>query len=451
MTPTRDSLTLRTTFPPTALALFRYAVISAVRGRVLRGQLRPGAIHKTAAEFHVGPDGEARRVSVRSIYRWLAAYEARGLAGLENEPRTTATDGVLEPALITFLIDAKSADPKASIPDLLRLAVVQGLLDDVQQVDRTTVWRNLRRRGVSTARAANNGDQRRFAKAHRMQLVLCDGKHFRAGPRRAKRVALFFIDDATRYVPLVSVVPSESAEAFLLALHRQLMLLGRFDALYVDRGPGFKALDVRAVVASLGIAHILGRARYPPGRGKIERFNRTVNADVLRHLAREDVDPDCGALTLRIEHYLRHDYNLRRHEAVGRPPHQAFLEDERKLEPYDEAQLNSHFWVTETRQVSNDHVVKLGGDWEVPRGLAGTSLDIRRFLLEPEHYCIDHEGRRLRLQRVDLQRNADGRRGRPQPGPADRSTTKGAALTAADQAMAPITNPDGGFVVPKEN
>jgi hypothetical protein len=31
-----------------------------------------------------------------------------------------------------------------------------------------------------------------------MQMVLCDGKHFRAGAARLRRVALFFLDDATR-------------------------------------------------------------------------------------------------------------------------------------------------------------------------------------------------------------------------------------------------------------
>ena len=33
----------------------------------------------------------------------------------------------------------------------------------------------------------------------RMLMVLADGKHFRAGTARLKRVALVFLDDASRY------------------------------------------------------------------------------------------------------------------------------------------------------------------------------------------------------------------------------------------------------------
>jgi hypothetical protein len=54
--------------------------------------------------------------------------------------------------------------------------------------------------GIDTSRGKQpvNRDSRRFVYPHRMQMVLCDGKHFRAGAARLRSMAYFFLDDATR-------------------------------------------------------------------------------------------------------------------------------------------------------------------------------------------------------------------------------------------------------------
>lgn len=434
----------------TPLALFRFRVVSEVLTRVARGEVRAMAVRRTARLAHIGPDGAPRAVSVRSVYRWLSAYEAWGIAGLHNKPRPIASDGVLEPALVAFLVDRKAEDPRASVPQLLKLAVEVGLLRDASDVDRTTAWRALKRRGVTTRRLPKVRDQRRFAYAHRLQMVLCDGKHFRAGPTRAKRVALFFIDDATRFIPVVVVGTSETARLFLRGLHQLLLLVGRFDAAYIDNGSGFIAHDALAVFANLGIAHIRGTAGYPEGRGKVERFNQRAENELLRFLARDDVDPDCTALELRIAHYLRADYNVAPHGGLGKgeTPKGRFEGDERPLQPYpDRDALREHFFVTRTRRVGNDHVVSVDGRaWEVPRGLAGETVSIRQDAFDPLHLLLEHDGRPVRLAEVDVVANARGRRvRRPPPDPDADPPEPGAALAAAERALAPITQPDGGF------
>lgn len=436
------------------IALFRFSVVSEVRVRVARGQVRAHAVHEAAEQVHVGPDGKPRKVGLRSIYRWLAAYETDGLDGLVDKTRSPS-DGVLEPALVQFLVDQKHLDPRASVPQLLRLAAAAGLLPSAEVIDRSTAWRALKRRHVDTRRQRHARDQRRYAKAHRLQLVLCDGKQFRAGSTRLKRVALFFIDDSTRYIPEVVVGTTETSELFLRGFHRLLCAVGRIDAIYVDHGSGFIAKDSSAVIASLDIAHILGLEGYPQARGKIERFNLTAQEDLLRHLTGDGVDPDCRALELRIGHYLRTDYNVRRHEAHGKDetPASRFLADERKLQPFtDEAKLRSHFFVDVERTVTNDHVISVDGHaWEVPRGLARQRITVRRDVFDPGHLLLDHDGRTLRLAEVDRVANANSHRGRATPAaPQAPSDAKGAALTASDAAFAPITNPDGGFAAPDD-
>ena len=134
-----------------------------------------------------------------------------------------------------------------------------------------------------------------------------DGKHFRAGGARAKRVALFYLDDATRYGLDVVVGPSESTELFLHGLYQLVRQHGLPDLLYLDHGPGFISTDTLAVVeGGLGTWLVHGRARYPAGRGAVERFNRTAHEQILRAFdGATDVDADGHALTLRLRHYLQ--------------------------------------------------------------------------------------------------------------------------------------------------
>jgi len=285
-------------------------------------------------------------------------------------------------------------------------------------------------------------------------MVLCDGKHFRAGPTKVKRVVLFFLDDATRFIPTVVVGTSESSELFLRGVYQLLLAVGQVDGIYVDHGSGFTSHDSRAVLANLGIAHVLGAVAYPQARGKIERFNRTVQEDLIRHLTAPDVDPDCRALELRFEHYLKRGYGTRVHSALkGRSPQEAFESDERPLRPYaDLDAIRRHLFVSVTRLVSNDHIVSIDGTaWEVPVGLARQTLTLWRDALDPSHILLEHDGRTVRLQPVDPVANADAKRRKPPKAASTPPSTRGSAATRSFEAdLSPITNPDGGFTAPSD-
>jgi len=92
---------------------------------------------------------------------------------------------------------------------------------------------------------------------------------------------VFFLDDASRFGLGVVVGTDETAELFLRGLH------------------GLRADDTAAACRRLDIHLVLGTAAYPEGHGKIEKFNQTAQAQVLRGLTgAADVDDDCGALEI---------------------------------------------------------------------------------------------------------------------------------------------------------
>jgi putative transposase len=284
-----------------------------------------------------------------------------------------------------------------------------------------------------------------------MLMVLCDGKHFRAGVKRARRVALHFLDDATRMGLELIVGTSESTELFLHGLYRLIGRHGLFRALFVDHGPGFVSEDTAAVLARLRIRLIHGTAAYPEGHGKVERFHRTEFEQLLRMLdGNPEVDPDPGALTLRLSHWMREHYNLHPHEAHdGQSPSKRWNEDPRPLEfPPDPALFRSCFLSSLERLVSADNVISYGSTaYEVPRGHAGERLRITRHLLEHERLSILHEGRLCFLTPVDSEHNAYERRARPPQRPLATAApqTQSAAELLFHDSFGPIVDIDGGF------
>ncbi len=445
-------MTPRASHPASTEALFRFLVVSDVLGQVARGQVQAEAVESVVRYPHLTPDGHLRAVGKRTVYRWLKAFREGGIGALEPAARKRTDSSVVLPdELLAFLAAQREADPRASIPQLLARARQAGVIAPTDKVHRSTVWRAMVRMGLETRRrkTQKNRDARRFAYPNRMQMLLCDGKHFRAGATRAKRVALFFLDDATRYGLHVVVGPSERADLFLHGLYQAVRRHGLFDLAYLDHGPGFIANGTAQSVANLGAMLILGTVGYPSGRGKIEKFNQTAKGAVLQALdGNPAVDPDCGALTLRLQHYLAEIYNQRPHEGIGdQTPWKRWHDDPRPLRfPESDAWLRSRFVVYEDRVVTNDNVVSLdGAAFEVPRGHSGQHLTVHRRLLD-DTFAILHDGRLVQLHPVDLAANANARRGRlGEQVPADDVLAPTAAGLAFQRDLGPIVGSDGGF------
>ncbi len=437
-----------------AEALFRFRVVSEVLTEAMRGQKRGfgWAVKVVASRPHAQLDGSSRKVSARTLYRWVAAYERGGLSALEPaERQRVATSAVLSETLVSFLREEKETDPLASVPELLERARERGKLGRLEVVDRSTVWRAIVRMGLPTRGrpTKHEGDTRRFAYPHRMQMVLCDGKHFRAGVNRLRRVALYFLDDCTRFALHAVVGTSgESAELFLRGLFETVQRHGLMDALFLDNGPGFIADDTYRVMGQLERALIFGTKAYPEGHGKIERFNQTSIAAVLRSLdGAVEVDPAPHALELRLQHYLGR-YNDRPHESLDKQtPRSRWEADSRELcFPENESQLKERFVLTEARRVSKDHVIQYeGGLYEAPRGLSNQQVLVHRQVLTGE-LSVPRGEHLVRLHPVDLAGNARDRRGRPTaPVPDQVAPVKTAATLAFERAHAPVVDADGGF------
>jgi len=221
-----------------------------------------------------------------------------------------------------------------------------------------------------------------------------------------------FLDDSTRKVLAAIVGKTETTKLFLRGVHKLIMSVGIPTSMFVDCGSGFISHDTVAVMARLGIHFIHGTAGYPEGHGKIERYNRTQWADLLRTFSGDPaVDPSLSSLTSRCQHYCETIYNNDNHSSIGMSPNQKWDADTKPLNiPDDFRSLERHFVVTRKRKVSRDNVIKNNGaNLEIPNGYAGKIVVIEDHLLHNAQYFM-HNGERVKLIDVDLVANAKEKR-----------------------------------------
>jgi hypothetical protein len=97
-----------------------------------------------------------------------------------------------------------------------------------------------------------------------------------------------FIDDACRLIPLSTFTFSEGAVAYLQVLEQAIRRRGIPKRLHVDNGSAFRSRALALVCAKLGIALIHAKPYTPQGKGKMERWFRTVRMQFLATLAPEN-------------------------------------------------------------------------------------------------------------------------------------------------------------------
>ncbi|CAO0821480.1 transposase [Desulfarculales bacterium] len=99
-------------------------------------------------------------------------------------------------------------------------------------------------------------------------------------------------------------------------MRQALLKRGLPRKLYLDNGPAFRSHHLEKITASLGIALVLSPSYVLQGRGKIEKFFRTVRAQIF-HGFKGDTLQDMNEA---LECWIRDVYHQRKHLGSGQAP-----------------------------------------------------------------------------------------------------------------------------------
>lgn len=299
------------------IALFRYGVVREAADPKLTKAERGRVVRAMAAMAHTGPGGEPVRVSRNTIDRWVRAYRSGGFGGLRPGPRRVEPRTPAE--ALELAVKLRKEDPLRSgahIAEVLRVA--QGWSPHPRTLERHFKALGLTRAALTGTNVAFG----RFQADYPNELWTGDALH---GPVvGAKKAILFaFIDDCSRVVAGHRWSYSEDTLAAQAALRRGILSRGLPGTVYLDNGSPFVSRQLLRALAVLGVRLVHSRPGRPEGRGKIERFFRTVREQFLVEVAHSGIT--ClEALEERFVAWLEQSYHRREHSEMAEAPIERF-------------------------------------------------------------------------------------------------------------------------------
>lgn len=405
------------------VALFRYGVIADL---IHLPPGSPGITEKLRAKASIDytiPGSRRTRIAVETLRDWLKRYRKGGFVALLPKPRTDrGQPRRLPDAVAEALIAMKEQHPKLSVRLVIERVRESGAIPADLPVPSSTVYRLFTREGLMVKKtdAPTGTDRRRFAFKHAGELWMSDVMHgITVGDgagRRRKTYLIAFIDDATRVIPYAAFAFAENTVAFLPVFKQALVRRGIPDRLYVDNGANYRSRQLALVCAKLGVALIHARPHQPQGKGKIERFFRTLRATLLTQLGADDT-ASLETLNRRLWAFIEGEYHHTPHRGLdGKTPlEQWALVGDRVRFP--DAGLDELFLFEAKRRVMNDRTVSLNGHvYEVDAVLVGETVMLRYDPAVPRTrpLAVVHQGRPAGLATpLDAYANTTVRRDRP--------------------------------------
>ena len=376
-------------------ALFRYSLIQEVISPHLTAAQRGRRVRELAGAIHDGPGGGQVRVSYQSINRWKRDYLAGGFEALVPSPRQASprTPGeVLELAAAL-----KRENPERTAAQVQRILRAQsGWAPSDRTLQRLFTRLELNRP------PADPGQQRvfgRFEATRPNELWTGDALH---GPQvGGRKTYLFcFIDDHSRAVMGARWAFHEDVVRLAAALRPALASRGVPEWVYVDNGSAFVDAWLLRACAVLGIKLVHSRPRRPQGRGKVERFFRTVRDQFLVEITSDDRQAGTRAAGLAelnrlFSAWVAVSYHRAVHSETGQAPLARWAAGVPDPLPLPSpAQLHEAFRWSERRTVRKTATVSLHGNlYQVDASLVRRVVELVFDPFDLTDIDVRHKGR----------------------------------------------------------
>jgi transposase InsO family protein len=384
---------------PEKIALFRYGLIAPLILETLpRGELTRRAEEIAARAYDI-PHSTRRTVSIDTLLDWALRYRRHGLEGLTPQPRQDRGQARVVDAQTAALIERlKRENPHRTGTSLLRqLASSQG--QEQAPLSASTLYRFLRQHGLTTPQllvepmTARKKFEAQFANQIWQSDMLFGPWVERPGGGKRQVFLQATLDDASRLIPHAQFYPDQGLDSFLDCLRQAIAARGIPVRLYMDNAKIYRSPQLARIAASIGILIVHTPPYQPEGRGKIERYFRSVREQFLADLDRKAL-LTLEQLNERLGQWID-VYHRTEHSALQTTPllrWQRDIEHVRQLPPATD--LRRLFFHRVDRLVRRDSTFLLHNRFfEAPPQLAGKRIEVRFDPLERNQLEIYYEGR----------------------------------------------------------
>ncbi len=340
------------------LAVWRYGIISPLLHLRPDQEGKGQVLQEIGSRTYVREDGQPVRLSPETIRKWLTRYRQGGLPALADKPRKDKGKHAVPQAIIDAMRALRQEHPRWTMTRVFDHMLASGIWNG-RRPSQSTLYRFVKAHNlVRDPHRQPAARCRSFAFDTFGQLWMADflhGPKIRQGRYKRKTYLHVILDDSARYAVSGSFYLSEKVESLICDLMQAVRRHGIPQRFYTDNGPCYASRHLKIVCARLGMQLIHTPPYRPQGRGKIERFFRTVRDQFLAVCAVKTLDQ----LNIDLHKWLE-GYHQRRHSALGCPPLQKRLSASSVCQAVPEvANIEDLFMMERRCRVYKDGTIRL--------------------------------------------------------------------------------------------
>lgn len=353
------------------IALFRYSLIREAADLELSPTERGALVRRLAGREHVGPSGERVTVGRSTLDRWIRLWHAGGYDALV--PTARARTPQIPPVVIETAERLRREQPARTAAHIVEVLAAEDMVVSARTLQRHFVRVGLHRK-APTRRSFG-----RFEASTVNEIWTGDAMHGRFLVAGAHKPVLFaFIDDHSRLITGWKWTLAEDTLRAGNALREGLCRRGVPTGCYLDNGSPFVSAQFGRALAKMGIRLWHSKPGEPAGRGKIERFFRTVRDQFEVELLTNGVT-SMAELERLFAGWVEQHYHRQVHSETGQTPIERFdtaAADTPPVLPSSDAVREAFLW-SETRLVTKTATVSLHSNrYEVEAALVGRHVEL---------------------------------------------------------------------------
>ena len=385
--------------------LWRFSIISPLLHHATDEPLsQRQQIEELTQKTFYTPEGKEKRLSPDTIRDWLFRYRNEGIDGLRDKLRK---DRGLSSVPLDFqhaLAHLRKENPLWTVKRLLHEMFEQKLWDG-RKPSRSAIYRFTAAHALSRSAAKPHLPVRSFEFPYFGDLWSADFLHgpmVRCGTNTSKTYLNAIIDDATRYIVAAKFHLAEDTRSLLGDLMLAIQRFGIPKRLYTDNGAAFRSRHLRLVAAKLYISLPHTPPYTPQGRGKIERFFRSVRDGFLTGRDRTTLDKLNADFSAWIN-----DYHQKEHRSLGISPLERKLNDSgiALKQIALSSNINDIFRMEQLRRIDSDGCIRMFKKrFEIPDHPPGSIVNIYYLPWEPNYILVGPD--KLYVKPLDTIKNA---------------------------------------------
>jgi putative transposase len=370
------------------IAAFRFGIIAPVVQRNLHPGERYALLRDLAQQSYKIPYSDNTSISIRSLERYLQAYETGGFEALK--PKTREKKGSLrhlDPDILRRALELRRELPSRSVETIIRLLELEG-----KAAPGVIKSRTLSRYFLEQGWGKKDTDRkvgkifRHFEHEESNECWQIDTQHSLYLPdpenldKRKKVYLIAMIDDHSRRIMHAEFFFEERYPRLERCVQKAVLKYGLPRILYCDNGSVYNAKQFQVICARMGTKLIHAKPYSPESKGKIEKFFQYVDSGFTGE-ANLLINQGKLQSLQQLNTYLRswlETYDSRIHRTTKQTPKQRYEARTDHIRHLSAEQLQEIFLWEEERTVRKTSVVEIEGNfYDVDSALRGKKIQVR--------------------------------------------------------------------------